>query len=241
MDRVVVVTGASTGIGRAVATRFAADGARVLVTGRRMDKLAAVASGIGATAVSFDVTDPAAVECALADLPERIDVLVNNAGGNTDLGRSGLAGLSDLAAAWVDNLAANLLGAVLVTAAVSDRLAAGGSVVQIGSIAGARGSGGGGYGPAKAAVAAWNLDLSAELGPRGITANLVAPGFVDNTGFFQGRLTDERRARLVAETRNQQAGTPEDIAEAVLFLASPGARHITGQVLHVNGGALTTR
>jgi 3-oxoacyl-[acyl-carrier protein] reductase len=149
--------------------------------------------------------------------------------------------LAQLAADWQANLAANLLSAVLVTTAVSDRLADGGSVVLIGSIAAARGSGGGSYGPAKAALAAWNLDLSAELGRRGITANVIAPGFIADTEFFRGRMTDERRATLRAQTRNDRTGVPADIAETAFFLASPGARHITGQVVHVNGGAVTTR
>lgn len=241
MSRTVLVTGGSSGIGRAVAARFAADGAEVVITGRRADLLATAAKEIGARPVGFDAADPQAVQAARAELPERIDVLVNNAGGNTDLGRPDPADLTQLAADWQANLAANLLSAVLVTTAVSDRLADGGSVVLIGSIAAERGSGGGSYGPAKAALATWNLDLSAELGRRGITANVIAPGFIADTEFFRGRMTDERRATLRAQTRNGRTGVPDDIAETAYFLASPGARHLTGQVVHVNGGAVTTR
>jgi 3-oxoacyl-[acyl-carrier protein] reductase len=241
VNRTVLVTGGSSGIGRAVAARFAADGAEVVITGRRADVLATTAKEIGARPVAFDAADPHAVESAAAELPDRLDVLVNNAGGNTDLGRPDPDSLAQLAADWQANLAANLLSAVLVTTAVSDRLADGGSVVLIGSIAAARGSGGGSYGPAKAALAAWNLDLSAELGRRGITANVIAPGFIADTEFFRGRMTDERRATLRAQTRNDRTGVPADIAETAFFLASPGARHITGQVVHVNGGAVTTR
>jgi NAD(P)-dependent dehydrogenase (short-subunit alcohol dehydrogenase family) len=240
-DRTIVVTGGSSGIGRAVAARFVADGADVVVTGRRQEALLAAARELGARPVVCDAADPAAVEAALDQLPDRVDVLVNNAGANTDLSGPGAPGLAGLAASWQANLSANLLSAVLTTTALADRLAAGGSVVLIGSIAADRGSGGGSYGAAKAALAAWNVDLSAELGSRQVTSNVVSPGFVTDTAFFGGGLSDERRAALLAATRNKREGTPADIAEAVFFLASPGARHITGQVLNVNGGAVTTR
>jgi 3-oxoacyl-[acyl-carrier protein] reductase len=95
---------------------------------------------------------------------------------------------------------------VLATHALAGRLRAGGSVISISSIGAERG--GGSYGAAKAGLAAWSADLSAELGPRGVTANVISPGYIAGTGFF---------------------------------LASPGARHITGQTIHVNGGAFTTR
>jgi len=113
------------------------------------------------------------------------------------------------------------------------------AVVHLGSIAGARGPGA--YGASKAALATWNLDAAAELGPRGITANVVAPGFTADTDFFQGRLTSQRRETLLAATMTKREGQVADIAGTIHFLASPAARHITGQVLHVNGGALTTR
>jgi 3-oxoacyl-[acyl-carrier protein] reductase len=240
-NRTIVVTGGSSGIGRAVAARFAADGADVVVTGRRQDALRAAADEIGARAVVCDAADPAAVEAALDRFPDRIDVLVNNAGGNTDLSRPEAHDLPGLAASWHANLSANVVSAVLTTTALSDRLVTGGAVVLIGSIAADRGSRSGSYGAAKAALAAWNVDLSAELGARGITSNVVSPGPIADTAFFGERLTDERRAAYVAATRNKREGRSADIAEAVFFLASPGARHITGQVLNVNGGAVTTR
>jgi 3-oxoacyl-[acyl-carrier protein] reductase len=240
-NRTVVVTGGSSGIGRAVAARFVADGADVVVTGRRRDVLEDAARELGARAVVCDAADPAAVEAALDQFPDRVDVLVNNAGANTDLSRPDASDLRGLAADWQANLSANLLSAVLTTTALSDRLVPGGTVVLIGSIAADRGSRSGSYGAAKAALAAWNVDLSAELGARRITSNVVSPGFVADTAFFGGQLSDERRAAHVAATRNKREGTPTDVADAVFFLASPGARHITGQVLNVNGGAVTTR
>ena len=119
-QREIVVTGGGTGIGLAVAARFAAAGERVTVTGRRKDVLEAAAERIGARAVAFDASDPAAVRAALAELPGRVDVLVNNAGGNTDRVREApapgdLAGLAD---AWRANFEANVVSAVLVTAAL---------------------------------------------------------------------------------------------------------------------------
>lgn len=239
--RQVVVTGGGTGIGRAVARAFAGNGDQVVITGRREDVLAdAVRSlGSGVRAVAFDAADPEAVRAALADLPEQVDVLVNCAGGNTDIGAEEPAGLADLAAAWRANFDANVLTAVLVTAALRDRLVAGGAVVTISSIAAHRGAGS--YGAAKAAAEAWNLSLAGDLGTDRITANVIAPGYVEDTEFFRDRMTDARRATLIAQTHTGRAGTPADIAGTALFLASPAASHITGQVLHVNGGALTGR
>jgi 3-oxoacyl-[acyl-carrier protein] reductase len=169
-----------------------------------------------------------------------VDVLVNNAGGNTDIGAESPSDLEGVAAAWRANLDANVLSAVLVTTALRVRLAAGGAVVSVSSIAAHRG-GSGSYGAAKAAVEVWNLTLAQELGADRITANVIAPGYIEATDFFRGRMTDQRRAALLAQTSNGQHGTPADIAGTVLFLASPAAGHITGQTLHVNGGALPGR
>ena len=83
--------------------------------------------------------------------------------------------------------------------------------------------------------------LSAEVGPRGLTANVISPGYIAGTSFFRDRLTEQRRERLIGATHDGRAGQPADIAETAYFLASNGARHITGQILHVNGGAHTTR
>ncbi|WP_405483252.1 SDR family oxidoreductase [Streptomyces anulatus] len=114
-----------------------------------------------------------------------------------------------------------------------------GAVVHIGSIAADQGAGS--YGAVKAGLVTWNLDLARELGPRGITANVVSPGYIADTEFFRDRLPDTRRTDLVSATATGRAGAPADIATTVAFLASPEARHITGQVLHVNGGAYGTR
>jgi 3-oxoacyl-[acyl-carrier protein] reductase len=251
LARNVLVTGASGGMGRAIAARFAADGDAVVITGRNAARLQHAAAELGARAVVCDAADPEQVAGLRAALGDTLDVLVNNAGGNTDFDSAsapgsddggdggGRAGLERLAESWRANLDANLIGAVLTTYAVAGRLAAGGSVISIGTIGAERG--GGSYGAAKAALAAWNADLSSEIGPRGVTANVISAGYIAGTNFFRDRLTSQRRETLIAATHDKRAGRPDDIAETVHFLASPGARHITGQTIHVNGGAFTTR
>lgn len=107
----------------------------------------------------------------------------------------------------------------------------------ISSVAALRGSRGTSYGPMKAALHPYAFDLAAALGPRGITVNVVAPGYIEDTEFFGGSMSDERRAALVAQTHTGRAGTPGDVAETVHWLASPGAGHVTAQIVQVNGGA----
>jgi 3-oxoacyl-[acyl-carrier protein] reductase len=247
--RNVLITGASNGIGHAIAARFADDGDTVVITGRNADRLAVAAAKIGAQPIVCDATDPVQVGALTASLGDRIgptlDVLVNNAGGNTDFvgrtdeGDGDAPDLEHLAASWRANLDANLLSAVLTTEAVAGRIAAGGSVISIGTIGAERG--GGSYGAAKAALASWNACLSADIGPRGITANVISAGYIEATNFFRDRITAQRRETLISATHDKRPGNPDDIAQTAYFLASPGARHITGQTIHVNGGAFTTR
>jgi 3-oxoacyl-[acyl-carrier protein] reductase len=238
VTRTVLVTGGTSGIGRAVAARFAADHAEVHITGRHAGSVAHAAGELGVHGEVCDATDPGAT-AALAARLRTVDVLVNAAGGLPEAAPDGAPPLAALLAQWQSSLARNLLSAVLTTASVQDKLAEGAAVVSIGSIGAERR--GGSYGAAKAALGAWSTSLSAELAPRGVTSNVISPGYVTGTGFFQGGMTDARHTALVEETHNRRPGTPEDIAETVFFLASPGARHITGQTLHVNGGAFTTR
>ncbi|WP_323373689.1 SDR family NAD(P)-dependent oxidoreductase [Plantactinospora alkalitolerans] len=239
--RVVVVTGGATGIGYAVAEAFAQAGDQVVITGRRESLLKEAAERIGAVPVAFDAADPTSVAAALPLLPTRVDVLVNNAGGNTNFDRAEAAGddLTALAENWRANLDANLMSAVLVTAALAARFTENARVVTIGSIAARQGAGS--YGAAKAAVEAWTASLASELGPRGGTANVVAPGLIVATEFFRDRMTDDGVRQRVAATRNGRAGTTDDVAATVSFLASPAAGHLTGQVIHVNGGAYLGR
>ena len=235
MGRIVVVTGGSRGIGRAAAARFAAAGDDVVITGRDADQLAKAAAEIGARPQRCDATVAADVEALAEAVGDRLDVLVNMAGSNVDT-YDPLpldAPLARVADRWRANLDANLMSAALTTTAFRPVLAEGAAVVNVGSIGAehARGS----YGAAKAAVAAWTVGLSSILGPRGITVNTVSPGPIVDTEFFRGTLSDERAAAFVAETHTKRAGTPDDVADVVFFLASPAARHITGQNLNVNG------
>jgi 3-oxoacyl-[acyl-carrier protein] reductase len=246
VSRIVLVTGGGGGLGRAVAARFLADGDTVFITGRNAGRVADIAAEIGAKPIPGDAADPEQVARMAGELGDDLDVLVNMAGGNTDFtataaAMSGgpLAELERVAAAWRANLDANLLSAVLTSTAVLGKLRAGGSIINVGSIGAEYASTS--YGAAKAALAAWTAGLSAEVGGRGLTANVISPGYIAETDFFHGRLTDERKARLIKATHNGRAGQPGDIAETAYFLASDGARHITGQTLHVNGGAHTTR
>ena len=248
MNRIVLVTGGGNGLGKAVAARFLAEGDAVFITGRNAGRVAEAAAEIGAKPIPGDATDPGQVARMAGELGADLDVLVNMAGGNTDFtatatppgGPGGpIAELEAVAAAWHGNLDANLLSAVLTTTAVLGKLRAGGSIINVGSIGAEYASTS--YGAAKAAVAAWTAGLSAEVGARGLTANVISPGYIAETDFFRGRLTEERKAALIGATHNGRAGRPGDIAETAYFLASDGARHITGQILHVNGGAHTTR
>ena len=245
MNRIVLVTGGGNGLGKAVAARFLADGDAVFITGRNAGRVAEAAAEIGAKPIPGDATDPGQVARMAGELGADLDVLVNMAGGNTDFTATAtppggpIAELEAVAAAWHGNLDANLLSAVLTTTAVLGKLRAGGSIINVGSIGAEYASTS--YGAAKAAVAAWTAGLSAEVGARGLTANVISPGYIAETDFFRGRLTEERKAALIGATHNGRAGRPGDIAETAYFLASDGARHITGQILHVNGGAHTTR
>lgn len=239
MARNVVVTGGGTGIGYEVARRFAQAGERVVIVGRRRAVLerAAVELGDNVTPLVCDLADPDAVEAALAGLPDRIDVLVNNAGSReTVIG----AGPHAVLARWRGDFERNVLTVVMLTEAIRDRLTPGsGRVVTVNSIAALRGAGS--FGAAKASLHAWNHFLAAQLGPSGITANIVAPGTVSGTEFFGPRLDEAEVSRRAARTLVGRIGESGEVAAAVYFLASPDAGFITGEILHCNGGELLGR
>ncbi|MEB3369563.1 SDR family NAD(P)-dependent oxidoreductase [Saccharopolyspora mangrovi] len=241
MGRIVLVTGGGSGLGKAVAARFRASGDTVIITGRNADRLARTAAEIDVRPITCDAADPSQVAQMADELGPDLDVLVNMAGGNTDLDRPEAQNpsLEQVMTAWRANLDANVLTAVLTTTAVLDKLRPGGSVITVGSIGAEHAASS--YGAAKAALAAWTAGLSSEVGPQGLTANSIAPGYIAETDFFRGKLSEQRRTALIDATHNGRAGHPSDIAETTFFLASEGARHITGQTLHVNGGAHTTR
>ncbi|MEU1161879.1 SDR family oxidoreductase [Streptomyces sp. NPDC005921] len=242
MARNIVISGGGTGIGLAAARVFAADGDRVLLLGRRREVLER--AGVpGAVVRAADLAEPADVRDVARFVAEEfgtVDVLIHSAGANAAFADGAEAGdpLDAVARVWSGNFRQNTLTAVLLTEALKDRLAdPGGRVLFIGSIAAFRGSGTGSYAAAKAALHPYAHDLARQLGPRGVTVNVVAPGYIEDTEFFGGPVEEGRRERLVAETSTGRAGTPGDVAATLHWLASPVAGHITSQIVQVNGGA----
>jgi 3-oxoacyl-[acyl-carrier protein] reductase len=237
--RVAIVTGASRGIGRAIAVTLAGAGAAV-VAGARGDHAQAVVDEIGAAggraiAVPLDVTDTAAIEAMVArasDAFGRIDVLINNAGITRDQLLLRLKRED-----WDAVLATNLTGAYACTQAVLKTMVKQryGRIVSISSIVGQSGNAGqANYAASKAGLIGFSKALALEVASRNITVNVVAPGLID---------TDMTKAIAGAAQKDWsekiplgRLGTPEDIAAAVCFLASDAASYITGHVLAVNGG-----
>ncbi|WP_141204499.1 SDR family NAD(P)-dependent oxidoreductase [Streptomyces griseorubiginosus] len=242
MARNVVISGGGTGIGLAAAQVFAAEGDRVLLLGRRAEVLEKAAVP-GALTYAADLADVDAVRGVVGFVERElgaVDVLIHGAGGNGQLepALEGGDALDAVAHHWTVNFRLNLLTAALLTEGLKERLASpGGRVLLVSSIAAYRGSGSGAYGAAKAGLHPYAHDLARELGPRGITVNVVAPGYVEDTEFFGAAIDPARRERLVRDTVTGRAGTPGDIAATLHWLASVGAGHVTSQVVQVNGGA----
>jgi NAD(P)-dependent dehydrogenase (short-subunit alcohol dehydrogenase family) len=243
VGRTALVTGASRGIGAATAVALDRAGARVGLVGRDGDALAAVAEGLrdgGATFVA-DLGDPDAPAALAADALAAlgsVDVLVNNAGVGVRIDST------ELDAETVDRIhAVNVRGALLLTTALLPSMVerGRGAVVNVSSISGVRGTPRrAAYAASKGAVDAMTRSLAMEFGPHGIRVNAVAPGTITTAMWERNRSIPGVIEQVEAQTALRRWGTPEDVADVVVFLASDAARYLTGQTLEVDGGMAAT-
>ena len=232
-----LVTGASGGIGGAIARALHSQGAQVMVAGTRRDALGTLAAELGERAHIglADLANPAAADRLVRDAEKamgRVDILVNNAG----VTRDALALRMD-DESWRIVVEVNLTAAFrLMRAALRGMIRRRhGRVIGVTSVVAITGNAGqANYAAAKAAMIGMSKSVAAEIGGRGITVNCIAPGAIATA--MTEKLTAEQRARLLGAIPAGRFGAPDDVAAAVIFLASPEAGYITGQTLHVNGG-----
>jgi 3-oxoacyl-[acyl-carrier protein] reductase len=235
---IALVTGASRGIGAAIADELAAQGATVVGTATSDSGAAAIGARLAAAGGhgrKLDVTDPAAVDAlvdAIAKEFGAISILVNNAGITRD---NLLLRMKD--EDWQAILDTNLSSVFRTSKAVMRNMmkARKGRIVNIASVIGVTGNAGqANYAAAKAGIIAFSKSMAREIGSRGVTVNVVAPGFID-TDMTRG-LPEESKQAMLGQIALGRLGEPADIARAVAFLAGPSAAYITGETLHVNGG-----
>jgi 3-oxoacyl-[acyl-carrier protein] reductase len=237
-DQIALVTGASRGIGRAIALLLAQRGARVVGTATSTDGADAIGralSSLGGQGLALDVTDGAALDAAIDGIVKQhggLHILVNNAG----ITRDNLA-LRMKDEEWDAVHDTNLRAVFRASRAVMRTMMKQryGRIINITSVVGASGNAGqANYAAAKAGVAGMTRALARELGSRNITVNCVAPGFIATD--MTDSLSDAQKTALLSQVPLGRLGTPEEIAATVAFLASPEAAYITGAELHVNGG-----
>ena len=236
-DRCALVTGASGGIGGAIAEAFAARGAGVALSGTRADALDELAGRIGSAAVVLpcDLGDPEAVDALVGraeDAMGRVDILVNNAG----VARDGLF-LRMRDADWRAVLDVNLdAGFRLARAALRGMTRRRhGRIIAVSSVVGVAGNPGqANYAASKAGMIGMTKAVAAEVAARGVTANCVAPGFIETA--MTDALDEGQRARILDRVPGRRLGLPAEVAAAAVYLASDEAAYVTGQTLHVNGG-----
>ncbi|MGZ5153688.1 MAG: 3-oxoacyl-ACP reductase FabG [Burkholderiales bacterium] len=238
--KIALVTGASRGIGRAIAGALAGAGATVIGTATTQSGADAIrqemsASGWKGTGLAMNVNDSAQVDAGIESIQGQygnIAILVNNAGITRD---NLLLRMKD--EEWDDIMATNLKSVFRLSKAVVRGMmkVRSGRIINITSVIGATGNAGQtNYAAAKSGVAGFSKALAREVGSRSITVNCVAPGFIDTD--MTRALADEQRKSLLNQIPLGRLGNVDDVAQAVLFLASPGASYITGCTLHVNGG-----
>jgi 3-oxoacyl-[acyl-carrier protein] reductase len=238
--KVAIVTGGGQGIGKAIATRLAQSGANVVVADVNLEQAAQTAQemqalGVDAIAIKVDVSDRASVEAAIKqvlDRFERVDILVNNAG----ITRDALL-LRMKPEDWDLVLTINLTGAFNCTQALLPKLIKqrSGRIINIASVMGLVGNPGqSNYSASKAGLIGFTRSAAKEVASRGITINAIAPGFIE-TAMTQ-KLPEAARAEMLKHVPLGVVGTPEDVANGVVFLASDMARYITGHVLVIDGG-----
>ncbi|MEJ2360644.1 MAG: 3-oxoacyl-ACP reductase FabG [Gammaproteobacteria bacterium] len=239
-NEIAFVTGASRGIGQAIAKALAAQGATVIGTATSEKGAAAISDYLQqdnakGTGMVLNVTDQASVEKVVADIESQfgtVSILVNNAGITRD---NLLMRMKE--EEWDAIMQTNLTSLFRVTKACMRAMmkARRGRIISIASVVGVSGNAGqANYAAAKAGVIGFTKSLAREVGARGITANVVAPGFIDTD--MTRELPDAQKQALLSQIPLARLGTPEEIANAVSFLASPGAAYITGETIHVNGG-----